>query len=89
MFKSIVINILQLNTLSLVGSEKGHCKTVEVQRLWLVFELGGRGLIPHPVHTPFIQQTFIKSLFCGSFELGSAKVMDDKKIDNIPILKDR
>lgn len=46
-------------------------------------------MIPDPVHAPFIQQTFIKSLFCGSLELGSAKVMVDKKIDNIPILKDR
>lgn len=30
MFKAIVITILQLNTLSLVGGEKGHCKTVGV-----------------------------------------------------------
>lgn len=43
MFKAIVITILQLNTLSLVGSEKGHCTTVGVQRLRLVFELWGLG----------------------------------------------
>lgn len=44
---------------------------------------------PDPVHAPFIQQTFIKYLLCGSIELSSAKIMVDKMIDSTPIFKDR
>jgi hypothetical protein len=49
-------------------------------------ERGRLRLNPHPVHAPFIWQTFIQYLLCASIELGSEKAVVDKTIYSTSIL---